>query len=484
MGNRALPVLRFLLGLWLLAVPVTVAAQGHQQIAASAVPASSATDQSLDPPLPAPAQGQGLFVALSDLHFNPFDTCSLGSELALARAEDWDVILARPNRAPSKYGEDTNQALFVSALDSIASYMPKLDYLLFTGDFLAHDFREKYQHCVGHGSTAAYDDFVLKTMRYITTTLKRRFRDIPVVASLGNNDSDCGDNSIEPGGKFLKGTQALMSELLGSRADVARYPEFGAYVFPQPKLSIRGKSPNRAFVVIDNLYFSPKYRACGKVAGDPAGELLRWVDSTLTELHHRHWNVTLVVHLPFGIDSFASDKKDPPTPYLNASGEEFLKLLSKHRDQVTAIFAGHSHMDDFRVLADKDGPYAFERIVPSISPMFQNNPSYQVYSYDRVSGVLLDYLTRSYDPQRSSWTKGYDFAEKYGLGPLTATTLNTLAEDIRENEGSRAQSYIKYYDGAAKSRTRTPEFLRSLACALTNLDVESFQSCLWAKRGH
>lgn len=443
---------------------------------------AGATGVEVAPPVPAQAAGQGLFGVISDIHFDPFYDPSLVDKLAAAKPEAWDGIFATSTvTRPSGAGSDSNYPLFKSALDSMARYASLVDYVLFPGDFLAHDFQERYQSQASDKSPEAYRAFVLKTMQYVAGAIKSRFARVPVIAALGNNDSFCGDYLIEPAGEFLYDTTASMAALVGGETGLASYPEIGAYVFPHPQ------TPNHYFVVLNNLYFSVNYRnSCGLSYTDPAQALLVWVEATLYRLKRLDAAATFVVHLPSGINAYSSTNActawGSPTPYqATANGKAFLNLLNLYPVQVRAMFTGHSHMDDFRVLADAAGtPYSFQRVVPSISPIFGNNPSYQVYSYDLASGAPLDYLTRTFvAPAKGKppvWTRAYDFQQAYGLGPLGAASLRTLAGQIADDAQIRAK-YIQYYTGGAASGTITDQNWPAFACALTNLDAGAFSSC-------
>lgn len=132
--------------------------------------------------------------------------------------------------------------------------------MILPGDFLTHDFRENYMLYASDKSDAAYRSFVLKTIRYVAMGLKARFPDVPVVATLGNNDSFCGDYQIEPSSEFLYDLTATMAEAAGNPAGFSAYPELGAYVIPHPgPLAI--------------ISWCWKTRSCLPSTGTPAGSL-------------------------------------------------------------------------------------------------------------------------------------------------------------------------------------------------------------------
>src|SRR5579871_5474281 len=148
---------------------------------------------------------QGAFLVLSDLHFDPFADPRLVPKLAAAKVEEWESIL-RPagSQGFAQYGSDSNYALLIAALKAAREYgaRQRYDYVLVTGDYLAHRFKEKYQQLIA-GDDAAYAAFVVKSMVFVSRLVQQSFPNLPVFGSLGNNDSVCGDYELSPGNAFL-----------------------------------------------------------------------------------------------------------------------------------------------------------------------------------------------------------------------------------------------------------------------------------------
>ena len=67
-------------------------------------------------------------------------------------------------------------------------------------------------------------------------------------------------------------------------------------------------------------------------------------------------------------------------------------MLRRYADTVAASFAGHTHMDDFRLIGDAGGRYAFALITPAVSPIFGQNPAFRTIDYDGP-GAVLDQTT-------------------------------------------------------------------------------------------
>src|SRR5262245_64936004 len=96
----------------------------------------------------APAQAQsgpGEFLLISDIHFDPFYDGSLFDQLVAQPVEDWAGILEKSQPIGfNPRGTDSNYALLKSSLDDARQRIPAPDFLLYPGDFLAHQWQSRY----------------------------------------------------------------------------------------------------------------------------------------------------------------------------------------------------------------------------------------------------------------------------------------------------------------------------------------------------
>ena len=99
-------------------------------------------------------------------------------------------------------------------------------------------------------------------------------------------------------------------------------------------------------------------------------------------------------------------------------------------------------MDDFRVVPSGGKPSLLLKIAPAISPIFGNNPGYQVYQYDRAvrqPGELPDLLPVEPLHERSSprfrrrdhGALEYDFRQAYAAEAVNAREVARLADRMR-----------------------------------------------------
>ncbi len=342
--------------------------------------------------------GTSRIVLFSDPHFNPMDDPSLVDTLAHADPEQWPAILERTtDRMTGHYGKDPGWALLRSALDAMQSAEPHPGLLMVLGDFLAHRFRRQFDASATDHSDAAYRDFVRKTMAFIAQEMLRRFPATPILAAIGNNDADCGDYQLEPDGPFLHDMLPIIRRMLdGNVPDGfdAGWTATGNYGVRHPTV------PDLRIVFVNSIYFSREYRnTCdGHAAGaDPADATMRFLTAQLAAAQAAGEKVWLIYHIPPGADAYATlhNGSCPDGPVMMWRPEyqaAFDALMHRYATTVLANFAGHTHMDEFRLIGPADAYDAFTLVTPAISPIFGQNPAFEIIEHN-AAGRLLDRST-------------------------------------------------------------------------------------------
>ena len=81
-------------------------------------------------------------LAITDIHFNPFHdlTKAQFQQLTEKPTWQWGDYFESLAQAPSQPGEDSNYALMATALDAAKRKAPEATFVLYMGDFLAHDW--------------------------------------------------------------------------------------------------------------------------------------------------------------------------------------------------------------------------------------------------------------------------------------------------------------------------------------------------------
>jgi sphingomyelin phosphodiesterase acid-like 3 len=179
---------------------------------------------------------------------------------------------------------------------------------------------------------------------------------------------------------------------------------------------------NQDIVVLNSVFWSASYASCNAPPGDPGEAEIEWLGWKLYTARLLHRGVTLVMHIPPGMDAYSSSEGGKCTNavpfWRDKYAAQFLDLMKTYSDVVQLAFAGHPHMDDFRV---SPGAASLPlRITPGASPIFRNNPGISVLSYNLKTAAVSDITTffialSSASPQ---WTKEYQFSAAYGVSAL------------------------------------------------------------------
>ncbi len=261
-------------------------------------------------------------------------------------------------------------------------------------------------------------------MTFVTRMIQQAFPSTPIYAAFGNNDSLIDDYA--PQGPRLLAAMAREWRIAAAGPDASKdFLSGGYYAAPHPTV------PGLEFIVLNTAYWSNKWKA----ASDPdqATVELHWLSAQVDRLRQAHKSAAILMHIPPGIDAYDSatpGRCATPTLFWKKQYmDSFLAIVAAHEDIVRDAFAGHTHMDDFRVLTDSNGTPFFQiHIAPSIGRDHHNDPGFEIGVYDKANGALVDYAA-TYLRKSSAdaldkpvWTLSYDFRQESHLQNYSPAT--------------------------------------------------------------
>lgn len=440
------------------------------------------------------------FLVISDIHFQPFT--GLNQEqfkhLTDLSAKQWPEYLTSQNHSLGPIGSDSNYQLVTSALDAAKTQSPSPLFILYPGDFLAHQWQERYEKLAPRTISedpAAYQAFTMKAIEVVANEFRQRFPDVPVLATLGNDDSFCGDYWIQPDGSFLEQFASQWQPMLKDTVDVKSFRQsfssLGAY-----RADLPGSSADR-LIVLNSVYWSGSYCSayfdpkdqncctCQNPGAKPGTAQMSWLASELELARTQKKRVWLLMHVPPGLDSYIEEKDDGHSLAAEMWKPEFmqryLKLIEEYSDVLHVSFTGHTHMDDFRIDRLNKKPVLLHKISPAISPIFGNNPGFQKFELDPQTGAIPNWKTYSLnlaDTQATKqWQLEYENRTTYQLESLNAQSAEQLFRFMHAHPQSTfASSYRKHYSMGAFviSEQELPVYL----CTILNANYPQFAACL------
>jgi hypothetical protein len=406
-------------------------------------------------------QRTGNILLLSDLHLDPFANPALVKKLIAEPVDQWESIFqSDPGAAFAAPGKDTNYPLLVSALQEAQTKGP-YDFAVVTGDYLVHESRDLFEP-LGGKDERTYEEFVTKVEVFVSREVQKILVGTPVYFSLGNNDSECGDYMMATHTDFLDRIAKEWAVLQDHPEALKTMAEAGYYELPHPTLA------KTRLIVINDIYWSNRYSSdsCHSLPNDVAGgDEFTWLKGRLADARAKKEKVQLVMHIPPQTDVYGTlkallkpDGKKPGKFFWGSENEDqFTQLMRDYSDTVQFIFAGHTHMDDFKLLRDNQGKiFLVTHICPAISPIRFNNPAFQVMEYDKGDGSVQDMatyyltnLTTAKGAQGGQWALEYDFDQTYKLKGYNAKSLKSLTDLIDSDEATRA-NFAKFYPVSAE----------------------------------
>jgi sphingomyelin phosphodiesterase acid-like 3 len=422
-----------------------------------------------------PATGRALLI--SDIHLDPLADPSIIKQLIVAPAGQWrSIFQSSQQKLLSKYGSDANYPLFSSTLIEAAK-LELFDYVVFTGDALRHNFLQAF--VAAGGTSSQFPAFAAKTAVFVVRELQQRLR-VPVLAAIGNNDSGCGDYQIPPDSPFLAALGDELTVLRNSPEAKATFRLGGFFSVAHPTV------PNQDIVVLNSVFWSASYASCNAPPGDPGEAEIEWLGWKLYTARLLHRGVTLVMHIPPGMDAYSSSEGGKCTNavafWRDKYATQFLDLMKTYSDVVQLAFAGHSHMDDFRVSPGGAASMPL-RITPGASPIFNNNPGISVLSYDVKTAAVSDITTFSIALSSATpqWAKEYQFSTAYGVSTFSAASLSGVASEIRSG-GAALTTFENNYAVSAPSPINSSN-IPFYSCAQTEFTESSYTACVCGTSG-
>jgi sphingomyelin phosphodiesterase acid-like 3 len=308
--------------------------------------------------------------------------------------------------------------------------------------------------------------------------LREIYPNVRIYPTLGNNDSDCGDYAVAPNSVFLANFRDIWRGPVASRSFERRFPTGGYYHADIPALK------NVRLIALNTNFFSTNYKnPCGQLGPDPATRQLQWFEAELALARNAGKRVWLLFHIPPGMDVYDTEEYGGTCPNITAETfwkdeyqQQYLQITAKYRNTILGSFAGHTHQDEFR-LVNGD----FVHISPSISPIFGNNPAFEIVDVNR-DGKIADYTTWHLSNATLPWAREYAFDDAYKKSKYDASSLTEIAASIGTDTATRERYFQYMSSGSAKSSAEALAKWEGYWCGLKAITGNAFSQCYCGTR--
>jgi sphingomyelin phosphodiesterase acid-like 3 len=444
-------------------------------------------------------------VMLSDPHFDPFYDPAKLSELRRAPVTEWSAILSKPDsatrvgtfselqRACGVRGTDSPWPLVLTAIREAKQTQPTPLFVIVSGDLLAHGFHCKFRQFEPSATPAETSAFAAKAVSFLTQQIRSVFPSVPIYFALGNNDSSCADYHETPDSAFLKSAAVSFAATIPdpeARASLsASFPRLGDYSVMLP-----GAMHNTRLIVLQDIFQSSYYKRCSEEP-DPAAaaEQIEWLRKQLTDVRESGQQAWVMAHIPPGIDVYTTYHR-----YLFAPGEAcnvkqpqtFLSsgalgdTIAEFGDVVGLAIFAHSHMDEIKLLHGPGDIAVPAKLVPSISPINGNDPSFMVAQVSPKTATIKDYEVYSAsNGQGVGWHREYRYSEVYHLPDFSANSVEQLTSQLiadKSGEDEISRTYERFFlsGGGTFAALGLQRLWPAYSCSLRERDPGAFHSCM------
>ncbi len=443
-----------------------------------------------------PATNNDQVVTVSDLHFNPLYDPSLYSQLVAADPSLWAGIFQGSKiTALTTPLHDTNYPLLEITMASLKQQTGNSPVVLVTGDMLGHyiptAFYTAYYSPASVPTTpspaavTALQQFIDKTVAFVAQQLRAAADNAPVMFAVGNIDT-YDPAGLGPDTNFLmNNAPTFYTQFLGNSVDQQAFTTTftsGGYYSAQPlgsNLMVIGLNTN-SFVD-------------GTPTSAGANAELDWLNFQLAAAKAAGQKVWILMHVPPGANSQStaqnavkagtpSEVSEQTTAMMWDPGiqEVFLQTLENYPGMVTLMLAGHTHMDEYRILSTGN---VLEQL-PSISPCFGNNPAFKVFTIDQKTLAATDYQSYYFNlssaPLPTQFVSLYQFSAAYGAQGSLSSSLQQLYPLLAGNP-TQQNAYTEYYESSATASPWNPISSATwpiFACTIGQMDELDYIQCV------
>eukprot|EP00041_Stephanoeca_diplocostata_P012269 m.205788 g.205788 ORF g.205788 m.205788 type:complete len:566 (+) comp18882_c0_seq1:205-1902(+) len=413
------------------------------------------------------ADTTGTFLLLTDIHYDPYFGTPQG------------FVCTQPLALP-RFGCDSPLRLVQHSISEAARLHPNPDFILVAGDSVRHD---------GHAmpnpeqDIGTIIDVVLNlTDSYFpaaqTTHGSPADPHLRLVSTFGNNDvfEDyvLPVTSAAQNNSYLSFLAQHWSPHLSTEelADAVR----GGFYERQVADGLVVLSINTVVYSVYHCNYGPPQVCTSPDEGDPFGQFA-WLEAKLRAARLNATKVYILGHIPPIVGSFSHN------PMWKASFvESFLSIVSTYDDVIMTMLFGHVHSDEFRTAAASKSDLTVPILMSSaITPIYDNNPSFKVFRYDKNTKALLDSTMYSapLSDVYGSWKALVNSSTNLGFPNLTGSSICTHTERIVQNDSLWNEFYNTAYKAGVlqPSCNVTSSCRRTWKCLLGSIKQTDFNAC-------
>ena len=274
-----------------------------------------------------------------------------------------------------KYGAIGNCDCSLEVVDAFSVKAKELepDFILFTGDNIAHNVWEDTQ------------EEVVYNTRIIIDSIERNFgKDTPIYPAIGNHEKAPVDEYYGPESVLLNGLAEIFKPYLSDEAYVT-FKNYGYYSMLHKDTNLRIISLN--CLVCDTMNFNLIFDA------SQAKNMFDWFENELKKAEKNNEIVYLLDHIPL-----VNHQHTLQCTY------RLKILLDRYQHIVRGYFSGHSHSEYLTIVKEynSEKPTHVNYICSGLTTYSDYQPSFRLYEIDEDTKYVKDYIQYRMDLEESN----------------------------------------------------------------------------------
>ena len=294
-----------------------------------------------------------------------------------------------------KYGASGKCDSNIEVLKAFAKEVKKekIDFILFTGDFSAHDVWEVQQ-----------ENITKITQISVDIMSSEIGPDIPIYPAIGNHEKAPPDVFMGSETILLHGFGKVFRKYLTQEA-YDTFSQYGYYTMLHKDTNLRLVSLNCILCNSMNFHLiSHSYQVA---------KMFKWLENVMSEAEKNNERVYLLDHIPM----FSSQHSYDCTMRLKI-------IIERYKDIISGYFSGHTHKDELTLVKEYTNPKKYSTInyiCPGLTTYSQYWPSYRIYIADNYNKNVKDYiqwrlnLDESNKIQKPIWFISYQATKFYNV---------------------------------------------------------------------
>ena len=351
-----------------------------------------------------------------------------------------------------KYGAagkcDGNLEVLKSLSKEIKS--KNIDFILFTGDFSAHDVWEINQ-----------DDIIRITQISVDTIVEEIGEEITIYPAIGNHEKAPPDVFFGSETVLLHGLSKIFKKYLTQEAydDLS---EYGYYTMLHKDTNLRIVSLN--CILCNSMNFN--------LISDSiqVAKMFKWLENVLEKAEKNKERIYLLDHIPMYSSQHSYD-----------CAIRLKILLDRYKNIISGYFSGHSHRDELTLIKEYQNPKKFSiinYICPSVTTYPQYWPSYRIYQADSETKYITDYIQWRLDLDETNkndkplWYISYQASKLYNVSTMNdydiISKANIDEKYAKKNLADNPGNEMVY---------KNPKFIEKIKCEFRSNDHKDLIKC-------